>query len=234
MSSIIAPILTVSFVVLLLGSVYRLYRIIRTPVNRHIPITPAPSTRIGVAAALLFESFSFRTLMRASVWTWVFGWLFHACLLLTIIIHARFFQIPAPIVAARLMPYSDFISTGLMVGLIGLLARRLLVARVRYVSALSDYLHLLLLIVITSAGIALATKDGVNVYEVTVFVQGLVRGDWQTLTPSLLLGIHILGVCVLMCLYPFSKLFHGPLMWFNPTRSSTRKVTRNSNRGARS
>lgn len=221
MSLLIASIVTASFFVLILGSIYQIYRVLRTPVNRHVAITPAPSTRLGVIAALLFESISFRTLFKASVWTWVFGWLFHVCLLLTLIIHARFFSIPAPTVTAWLMPYTSYISLGLVVGLLGLLARRLLVARVRYVSALSDYLHLILLLIIAVAGMLTAFTDSVNVYEITLFMQGLVRGDWLSLTTNYLLVSHVLGVCLLMCLYPFSKLFHGPLMWLNPTRSST-------------
>jgi len=182
MSSFIAPIVTVSFIVLILGSTYRLYRVLRTPVTRHVQITPAPSTRLGVVAALTFESISFRTLFKASFWTWVFSWLFHACLLLIIIIHARFFIIPTPTLTAWLMQYSSYISLGLLVGLLGLLARRLLVGRLRYVSALSDYLHLVLLLVITMAGMLLASTqtNAVNVYELTLFMQGLVRGSYFT------------------------------------------------------
>ena len=221
MSATIALCISLSIAVLVLGSFYRLYRVFRTPVNRHIPISPAPSTRLGVVVAMLFETVSFRTLFRASVWTWVFGWLFHVCLLLTIIIHARFLAIPAPSLTAWLMPYTSYVSLGLVIGLVGLFARRLLVARVRYVSALSDFLHLALLLFIAIAGITLASTDSVNVYEVTVFVQGLLRGNWLNLTPNVLLVVHVLSACLLLCLYPFTKLFHGPLMWINPTRSST-------------
>ena len=224
MSSLIAPILTVSFVILILGSVYRLYRILRIPIDRPVPISPAPRTRFGVAAQLLLESLTFRTLFRASIWTWFFGWLFHVCLLLTLIIHGRFLTIPAPSLTAWIMPHTTYVSIGLVTGLLGLLVRRLVLARMRYVSALSDYLHLCLLLFIALAGMLLASMDAVNVYEVTVFTQGLLKGDWQSLTPNALLAFHVLGAGTLMCLYPFSKLFHGPLMWFNPTRSSTAKT----------
>ena len=221
MSSFLALVITVAFVVLVLGSLYRLYGVIRTPVNRHVPITPAPLTRLGVAAALVAETLSFKTLFKASLWTWVFGWLFHICLLLTLVIHARFFAIPAPTITAWLMPYTSYVSAGLLFGLFGLLVRRLVVARVRYVSALSDYLHLILLIIISLAGTFLASTDTVNVYELTLFMQGLVRGKWLSLSSNHWFSLHVLGACALMCVYPFSKLFHGPLMWFNPTRSST-------------
>ena len=221
MSSIIAPLITTSIAVLILGSIYRLYRVIRTPVDRHVAITPTPTSRSGVIVALLFESISFRTLFKASLWTWVFGWLFHVCLLLTLIIHARFIAIPPPALTAWLMPHTSFISAGLVIGLLGLFARRLVIARVRYVSAISDYLHLILLLSIAAVGIFLSSTDSVNVYELTLFIQGLFRGDWLMLAPNFLLALHIIGACALLCLYPFSKLFHGPLLWFNPTRSST-------------
>ncbi len=223
MSAVLAPLLLIAIAVCIAGIAYRIYNVLQAPVLRHIAITPAADSRWGVLWFMLIETVTFRTLFKASVPTWIFGWLFHVCLLLTIIIHGRFLSIPAPTIVAWLMPYTSIISYGLMVGLIGLFVRRLVVDRVRYISSLSDYMHLILLLVIAGAGMLLSSSDSVNVYEVTLFVQGLFSTQWPSLTQNYLLALHVLGACVLLCVYPFSKLFHGPLMWFNPTRSQPQR-----------
>lgn len=223
MSAILAPLMLAAISVFLLGIAYRIYKILNTPVLRHIPITPAAKSRWGVLGFMLFETVTFKTLFKASLFTWIFAWLFHVCLLLTIIIHGRFLSIPAPMLSAWLMPYTSLISYGLIGGLIGLFIRRLVVDRVRYVSSLSDYLHVVLLLFIAGIGMLLAASNSVNVYEVTVFVQGLFSGNWPPMSRNYLLVLHVLGACALLCVYPFSKLFHGPLMWFNPTRSQPQR-----------
>ncbi len=223
MGEFIAPLVLVSIVVLTLGSLFRLWRLIRTPVQRYIAISPAPATRFGVLSALLAESFFFPTLFRASVWTWLFGWVFHVCLLLTLIIHLRFFSITPPLLVAWFMPYTSYVSWGLVAGLTGLLARRCLVDRLRYISTPADYLHLLLLLAIAVLGMFLSQSDSVNVYELILYVQSLLRLSSAHLSSNLLLALHVLGACVVFCVYPFSKLFHGPLSWFNPTRSQPRR-----------
>ena len=172
---------------------------------------------------MMLETLTFRTLFKASMVTWVFGWVFHVCLLLMLIIHLRFVMIPAPKLTALLMPHTSLISYGLILSLSGLLIRRLVVDRVRYVSSLSDFLHVILLLFIAAVGMLLAASDTVNVYEVTLFVQGLFTSGSTSLSPNLLLALHVLGACIVLLVYPFSKLFHGPLMWFNPTRSQPQR-----------
>lgn len=223
MSAILASLILLAISICILGTAYRFYKVVKAPVARHIAITPAAKSRWGVLGFMLVETITFRTLFKASVFTWLFGWLFHACLLLMFIIHLRFIRIPAPALTAWLMPYTSVVSYGLIIGLFGLLVRRLAVDRVRYVSSLSDYLHVILLMFIAGIGIVLAASNSVNVYEVTLFVQGLFSSQWAALTNNHLLFLHVLGTCVLLCVYPFSKLFHGPLMWFNPTRSQPQR-----------
>jgi len=223
MSAVLSPLLLLAIVVCVLGSFYRIYTLVRKPVARHIAITPAARSRWGVFGFMVIETLTFRTLFKASVFTWIFGWLFHVCLLLMLIIHLRFVTIPAPKLTAWLMPHTSLISYGLVVGLVGLLIRRLAVDRVRYVSSLSDYLHVILLLFIAGVGMLMASSNSVNVYEVTLFVQGIFSSQSSSLTSNTLLALHILGVCILLVVYPFSKLFHGPLMWFNPTRSQPQR-----------
>lgn len=223
MSAILAPLLLLAISICIVGTAYRIYKVVKAPVSRYIGITPAAKSRWGVLGFMMVETFTFRTLFKASVFTWLFGWLFHACLFLMLIIHLRFINIPAPTLTAWLMPYTSFVSYGLIIGLVGLLARRLVLDRVRYVSSLSDYLHVILLLFIAGIGIVLAASNSVNVYELTLFVQSLFSNQWAVLTNNVLLALHVLGACALLCIYPFSKLFHGPLMWFNPTRSQPQR-----------
>ena len=223
MSAILTPILLLAITVCLVGSFYRLFNILKTPIARPIAITPAAKSRWGVLGFMLIETLTFRSLFKASFVTWVFGWLFHICLLFTLLIHLRFVSVPAPNLTVWLMPYTSLISYGLVLGLVGLLIRRLFVDRVRYVSSLSDYMHIILLLFIAAIGILMAARNTVNVYEVMLFVQGLFTTGSTVLATNYLLFMHVLGACVLLLIYPFSKLFHGPLLWFNPTRSQPRR-----------
>jgi len=224
--NLVASVIVVSITVLIVGSLYRLWRVLQTPQPNRIPITPAPATRLGIIGQLLFETITFRSLLRSSVWTWVLGWSFHVSLLLTIAIHFRFFSISALPVVGTLMPYTSSISFVLVASLLGLLARRVFVDRVRYISSLSDYVHLGLLLFIAGCGMMLASSNKVNVYEVTVFVQALLKGEFEVLSMNYVFLAHTIGAGVLFCVYPFSKLFHGPLLWVNPTRSTPDKSRR--------
>jgi len=219
MSAVLSFFLILAVLVCVLGTVYRSVKLFQTPITRYIAITPTARSRWGVLGFMLIESLTFRTLFKASVLTWIFGWLFHVCLLLTLIIHLRFVSIPPPKITIWLMPYTSIVSYGLIIGLLGLLVRRLFVDRVRYVSSLSDYLHIMLILGIAGVGKFMAQSQSVNVYEVLLFVQSLFSTQSASLTPNFLLALHVLGACLLLILYPFSKLFHGPLLWFNPTRS---------------
>lgn len=217
-------VLWVSLAVCLLGTVIRLFKTAQHPVERSIVITPAPKTRWGVLWFFVVETVLFKTLFKGAWGTWVFGWLFHLCLLLMFIIHLRYLSLSPNAITLWLMPHSAWIAGGLTVGLAGLLIRRLTIDRLRYISSPSDYLHLMLLLFIAAGGVLMARWGAVNVYEVTVFVQHVLSGQWGELTLNWLLAAHILGACLVMCLYPFSKLFHGPLSWFNPTRSQTGRI----------
>jgi nitrate reductase gamma subunit len=66
----------------------------RTPAPLKIPTTPAPTTSTGVALRMTREVVLFESLFKGSKWTWLFGWLFHASLLLVLLRHVRYFQEP--------------------------------------------------------------------------------------------------------------------------------------------
>ena len=73
----------------------------KTPAPLLIPTTPAPIDATGVVLRMTREVVFFESLFKASKWTWVFGWLFHASLLLVLLRHLRYFQQPVQALMQR-------------------------------------------------------------------------------------------------------------------------------------
>ncbi len=80
--------------VMAIGVLLRVATYARTPAPLKIPTTPAPTTATGVGLRMLREVVFFESLFKASLWTWLFGWLFHASLLLVLVRHLRYFTEP--------------------------------------------------------------------------------------------------------------------------------------------
>ena len=199
---------------------------LRAPVPLPMPLPPAPATWAGVALRMFREGFLFETLFRANRWTWLFGWLFHAALLLVMVRHLWLFFDPPPVWTAPLLPAGKWLSAILFASLVGLLARRLFVARVRYVSVPSDYLMLLLILVIAGSGAWLGHVDPGSLGLAREFALGLVRLEARPLPPDLVLWLHLAGAGLLFVLLPFSKLLHAPGVFLSPTRRRPHPVIR--------
>lgn len=193
----------------------------KTPAPLLIPTTPAPIDATGVVLRMTREVVFFESLFKASKWTWVFGWLFHASLLLVLLRHLRYFQQPvwAPIVFVQF--FGTYAGLTLIAGLIGLWARRILVDRVRYISTPSDHLHLALLLAIGLSGLAMRFVAHTDIVALKAFMLGLMRFDIQPLPADPLLLLHLTLVALLMIVFPISKLLHAPGLFFSPTRNQT-------------
>lgn len=205
----------VATVILVGGLVYKIVQYARTPAPLKIPTTPAPTTRSGVAMRMVREVVFFESLFKGTKWTWLFGWLFHVALLLEFFRHLRY------VVAFEGMQYLQplyYAGIVMLVGLAGLLARRFLVDRVRYISAPSDYLMLLLLLAIATTGVLMTFVSHTDIVALKAFVLGLIYFDWQPLPTDALLLTHLGLVVLLMVIFPFSKLLHAPGVFFSPTR----------------
>jgi nitrate reductase gamma subunit len=190
----------------------------RTPAPLLIPTTPAPTTVTGVALRLTREVVFFESLFKASLWTWLFGWMFHASLLLVLLRHLRYFQEPVwtPIVFVQF--FGTWAGVTMVVGLAGLWARRFLVDRVRYISTPSDHLHLALLIAIGASGLAMRFVAHTDIVALKSFMRGLMVLDIRPLPADPLLLLHLSLVALLMIVFPISKLLHAPGLFFSPTR----------------
>jgi len=206
----------------------------------------SPYTKLGVIARMIMEIFLFRSLFRnnryehaiqRSIETkvlWVFAILFHWSLLIILLRHLRLFLDPVPSWVELLqaidgffgIDYSflhleSFLITNITVllGLLGLFARRVFFARERTLSLPSDYLALILLLSVVGSGMLMRYFVGVQVADIKEFAVGLVT--FRPVVPDVhwLFFVHLTLVSILLAYFPFSKLMHAGGIFFSPTRN---------------
>lgn len=216
---IFALLLYAAAAVLVVGIGYRILRYALTPAPLKIPAMPAPVSRAGVVLRMAREVALFESLFKSSKWTWLFAAMFHLGLLLELLRHLRYFVQPLWTWVILIQPFGLYGGFAMAAGLLGLFARRMFVARVRYVTQPSDYLMLLLLLAIAASGLAMKYLDHTDIVSLKAFILGLLYFDWQPLPLNPLLFIHLALVSLLMLVFPFSKLLHAPAVFFSPTRN---------------
>lgn len=209
----------VATTVFVAGLALKIRSYLRTPAPLKIPTTPAPTTTTGVALRLTREVVLFESLFKSSKWTWIFGWMFHAALLLVLLRHVRYFQQPVWTPIVWVQAFGTYAGFAMVAGLAGLWARRFLVDRVRYISTPSDHLHLALLIAIGLTGLGMRFVAHTDIVALKAFMLGLMRFDMQPLPADPLLLLHLSLVALLLIVFPISKLLHAPGLFFSPTRN---------------
>ena len=222
--------LTIAFValfyiatlILVVGLARRVRLFWKTPAPLKIPTTPAPTTQSGVALRLFREVVFFESLFKSTKWTWLFGWVFHMALFAVLFRHLRYFQEPVWAPVAFVSPLFKYLAFAMVIGLLGLLARRMLVDRVRYITAPSDILMLLLLLGIGVTGALTTFVAHTDVVAVKSFFRHLMTFNFETM-PNVptdpLMVVHLLLVGILMIIFPISKLLHAPGVFFSPSRN---------------
>ena len=219
LSILFAVLFYAATLVLVVGVARKIRIYARTPAPLKIPTTPAPVTASGVGWRMAREVVFFESLFKASKWTWIFGWMFHAALFLVLLRHLRYFQQPVWDVIVFVQPFGTYAGFAMVAGLAGLWARRFLVDRVRYISTPSDHLHLALLLAIGLTGLGMRFVAPTDIVAVKAFMLGLMRLDIQPLPADPLLLLHLTLVALLMIVFPISKLLHAPGLFFSPTRN---------------
>ena len=204
--------------IFLLGIGMKVFTWIRTPVPLRIVTTPAPKTRLGVLWRLIGDLFWFPNLFKADKLLWASGVLFHICLWIVFLRQLRYFLYPVPTWMEGMQTLGLYAGYIIPLPVAFLLARRLLLDRVLYISILGDYFALLLLLTITVSGVLLQLFFRTYVIDVKDMVLGLIHFQPRIPSAHWLFVLHLLSVLALLAYFPFSKLLHAGGLLLSPTR----------------
>jgi nitrate reductase gamma subunit len=208
--------------ILVFGLGYKVYQYAVTPAPLKIPTTPAPVTTGGVVVRILLEITLFKSLFRSNKWIWLFSMIFHLALWIVLVRHLRYFMDPVWTLVVLAQPFGKYGSFLMLFGLFGLLARRMFITRISYISSPSDYLMLFLLLIIGISGTLISFVTRTDIIQFKAFMLSVLSFDlfnWQTMPTDTMLLVHLTAVISLMIVFPFSKLLHVPGMFFCPTRN---------------
>ncbi len=203
--------------VITLGLAYKIRQYWRSDASLRIPTTPAPTTSSGVVLRMIREIVLFQSLFKSNKWIWIFGWMFHFSLLLVLARHIRYFQEQPWVWVTLIQPFGKYAAYPMLIGLSGLLLRRFVVDRVRYISSPSDYLMLIMLITIGLSGLLMQLFFRIDIIAIQNYFIGLTAFEIPLFPSSSLLILHLLLVALLLIIFPFSKLLHAPGVFFSPT-----------------
>ncbi len=205
------------------GFLTKIFMYIKTPAPMIIPTTPAPVTKMGVVWRLFTEVVFFNSLFKGDKLAWAGGIVFHATLLIVLIRHLRYFIDPIPEIFAQLQIFGIVAGLAMPAALGFLFLRRIFFQRVRYISSLADYLILVLLMAIAGSGLLMDFLLRPDIVAIKTSMMTL----WTTVTDlptattlgDTLFLMHLLGVGILLIIFPFSKLMHAGGLFFSPTRN---------------
>lgn len=209
----------VATIVLVLGIANKVRLYWKTPAPLKIPTTPAPVTQGGVFIRMFKEVVLFVSLFRSNKLLWILGIAFHYALALVLLRHARYFQDPVWPIIDIVQPFGKYAGFIMVIALVGLLLRRYLIDRVRYISSPSDRAMLGLLIFIGLSGLMMKFVSHTDILMVKSFFIGLRTFDFRPLPADPVLLVHLTLVALLMLIFPISKLLHAPGVFFSPTRN---------------
>jgi nitrate reductase gamma subunit len=212
-----------------------------------------PSTGLAAAVRMGAEILFFRSLFRntrtqvtnarttvtESRWLWLGALAFHWALLLVLLHHLRLFVQPVPGFVMALERLDSCLDIGMpslylsdiafLAGLLYLLGRRLADPALRYISLVTDYFALWLLVAIAGTGLLMRHWNKVDVAGVKQFALSL--ASFSPVLPESvdsLFFAHLFLVSALAAYFPFSKLMHMAGVWLSPTRNLA-----NNNRAVR-
>jgi len=207
-----------------------------------------PFSTFGVVVRMCLEVFLFRSLFRNTkcklhmedgspklsysleIFLWVAALTFHYAFLTVIIRHFRFFIEPVPSCLQMLEALDGIVQIGLpgillsgfalLAAALFLLARRIVIPQVNYISLAGDYFPLLLIICIAGSGIYMrhiAKVDIVQIKAVALSIFSFTSFSVPQVDPAFF--VHLFFVSVLLAYFPFSKLMHAGGIFFSPTRN---------------
>ncbi len=216
---LVAALFYLAAVIFVTGVVYRIWLYAKVPAPLRIATTPAPVTKGGVVLRMFREVAFFESLFKSNKLLWILAALFHYGLALVLFRHLRYFLDPVPMVVELAQPFGKYAAFAMILGLLGLWARRFVIDRVRYITSPSDHLMLGLLVLIGLSGALTTFVAHTDIVALKDFARGLLTFDLKPLPGDPLLVIHLTLVAVLMIVFPYSKLLHGVGVFFSPTRN---------------
>lgn len=207
--------------------------------------TESPSTTWGIFWRMALEIIFFRSLFRndrtkltdreqATYWgnklLWFGGIIFHWSLLVILLRHLRLFFEPVPRHVTFLQNLDGFFQVFtptffvtdalIIIALSYLFLRRILNPQIRYISLISDYFPLLLILGIAVSGLLMRHIYRVDLVETKRFALGLVSFDpVMPKETGVIFYVHLFLVSVLLAYFPFSKLMHMGGVFMSPTRN---------------
>jgi nitrate reductase gamma subunit len=206
-----------------------------------------PYNASGTVIRMALEVLTFRSLFRntsiqlqqdgpkvgynSAKWLWLFALMFHYSFLLILLRHLRLFTNPVPMPILKLEFFDSILQIGVPVlyqsdmifvaAILFLFLRRVFDCKVNYISIMSDYFPLFLILSIALSGMWMRYIAKVDVIAVKELTMGLV-----TLHPAIpkdpidiSFYVHIFLVSVLFMYFPFSKLMHMGGVFLSPTRN---------------
>ncbi len=227
--SVIYVILTYTvFLTFIIGVIWRIILYVKTPMCVKIPLTPAPKTSWGAFWRLMGEVFFFKTLYKSDKSAWLGGYVFHVSFAIVMIQHLMrhyvydFYSGHPPAWYNALIPIGLFFGVLMLISLLYLFFRRIFIDRVKFISILSDYFILILLMAITVVGLSEillqpAAQLEKAVIQLDVFFNRLLIFSPVNIPTNLLFLLHYSLVLLLIGYIPFSKIMHFVGIFFSPT-----------------
>jgi nitrate reductase gamma subunit len=206
----------------------------------------SPASLPGVIVRMALEVLVFRSLFRnlktqlngerklaygEAKWLWLAGLAFHWSFLIILVRHLRFFieKVPASIkliegldsflqIGAPLLYMTDAV---ILLAVTYLFLRRVGIPQMRYLSLISDYFPLFLILGIAVSGVLMRYFYKTDIVSVKMLAMGLI--SLKPAAPAETIGvifyIHLFLLSALFAYFPMSKLVHLGGVFLSPTRN---------------
>lgn len=209
----------VAMAIFIVGFLARIRKYATTPSPLKIPLTPAPVRPAGVVYRMIQEVGVFKSLFYGNKLIWLAGYIMHIALALALAKHLRFFFKYTPSGLNWLTSFEIYIGFIFLGALLLLFLLRLVTDRTYYISLMTDYAILVLLMLIAATGIFTKYYVRTDIVGVKQFMMGLISFNPAPMPADPIFMIHFSLVMLLLIYFPFSKLMHAGGIFFSPTRN---------------
>jgi nitrate reductase gamma subunit len=205
-----------------------------------------PSGLLGVIGRMALEVLVFRSLFRnlktqlgkdkqlaygEAKWLWLAGLAFHWSFLIILFRHMRFFIEKVPAVVQLAEGLDSFLQIGapllyitdvvFILAVTYLFIRRIGIPQMRYLSLVSDYFPLFLILGIGVSGVLMRYFYKTDIVNVKVLAMSII--SLRPVAPAETIGvifyIHLFLISTLFAYFPMSKLVHLGGVFMSPTRN---------------